>query len=465
MPELIKWDRPRGSVHNLAHALELKDSGCNLLILSDAALYVLQNYMSLDIEFKARWADQVLENGYIPIADGSPSYGSWVDLIDQIQDEVRDMSCDIVTELQAINTTLSALQAEQSAWDDLWSSLLAGLAGLPTSADITALTAAVGTQDLCCGAAAELPYRPAPPDSTQNPETSDFCDMCWSFARDWADVNYDVLDLWHSGQVLTVGLLAIITALLSVPLAVVFGIMLVIVGVIVETNRDNFVEFAGTLVTDIACSVFCATDAESAKEACLAVIDGATFPDLWPPAATLVLKYLISQDALNQVFTETYAVRPDSVGSDCGDCPCAGCVFGETAHAAPYNVIIEGDNITALSNDAANGWRGVAGVQQIRFYLNPAPAYYNPWKVTCQTKIVQAGGPYTIGLEVWRWITDSWVTVAYDTAMFAGDSAFHTVQFDFTYPIFAGSLYRLDFGNDAPGYDHWVRDITAECVE
>ena len=71
-----------------------------------------------------------------------------------------------------------------------------------------------------------------------NPETSDFCDMCWSFARDWAQASYDICDLWHSGQILTVGILAIIVSLLSVPLAACLGILLLIGGVIIEVNKD-----------------------------------------------------------------------------------------------------------------------------------------------------------------------------------------------------------------------------------
>lgn len=105
MAEFIKWDRPRGSVHNLATALALKDSGCNVLILSDAALYVLQNYMALDVEFKSRWADEVLDKGYKPIQFQSANYDAWVDLVNQIQGEVVDVSCDIVGALEELNTT------------------------------------------------------------------------------------------------------------------------------------------------------------------------------------------------------------------------------------------------------------------------------------------------------------------------------------------------------------------------
>lgn len=103
-----KWSRPRGSVHNLAHALSLKDSGTNILCLSDSTLYVLQNLVALDITFKSRWSDEVFEHGYNPISDDSINYGAWVDLVEQIQWEVVDMSCDIVPVLEEIRDNIAA---------------------------------------------------------------------------------------------------------------------------------------------------------------------------------------------------------------------------------------------------------------------------------------------------------------------------------------------------------------------
>jgi hypothetical protein len=119
MARFIKWTRPRGAVNNLAHALSLADQGANILCVSDATLYVLQNLVALDVTFKSRWSDEVFDFGYKPIADDSVNYDSWVDLIEQIQNEVRDMSCEIVPVLEemrdemiASNTKIDALIVE-----------------------------------------------------------------------------------------------------------------------------------------------------------------------------------------------------------------------------------------------------------------------------------------------------------------------------------------------------------------
>jgi hypothetical protein len=108
MAQLIRWTRPRGAVHNVAHALSLKDVGANLLCVSDATLYVLQNWLDLDIQFRSRWADVLHENAYEPIHPDSPQWDAWVDLIHQIQSEVVDMSCDIVSVLEEIRDNIEA---------------------------------------------------------------------------------------------------------------------------------------------------------------------------------------------------------------------------------------------------------------------------------------------------------------------------------------------------------------------
>jgi hypothetical protein len=128
MPPFHKWTRPRGSVHNVDHALALAESGCNILIVSDATLYAIQNLVALDLTFMSRWADQIFDFGYNPITPDSANYDQWVDLVHQIQSEVVDMSCEIVPVLEEIrdnqvitNATLQdvkdALVAQTTALD------------------------------------------------------------------------------------------------------------------------------------------------------------------------------------------------------------------------------------------------------------------------------------------------------------------------------------------------------------
>jgi acyl-CoA hydrolase len=111
-----KYSRPRGSVHDVALALSLKDQGSNILCVSDATLYVLQNFMALDIEFKSRWAVEKLEHVYYPMSHDHALYSQWVDLVQQIQSEVVDMSCEIV---DAINLMTDAIEDQTAKLTDI----------------------------------------------------------------------------------------------------------------------------------------------------------------------------------------------------------------------------------------------------------------------------------------------------------------------------------------------------------
>jgi hypothetical protein len=108
LAEYIKYGRPRGTVHDVAVALAQRDTGANILCVSDCTLYVLQNFMALDIEFKSRWAVEKLEHVYFPMTVDHADYEAWLDMIHQIQSEVRDMSCEIVPVLEEIRDNIAA---------------------------------------------------------------------------------------------------------------------------------------------------------------------------------------------------------------------------------------------------------------------------------------------------------------------------------------------------------------------
>lgn len=128
MPQYHRYTRPRGTVHDLPLALSLKDQGTNILCVSDATLYVLQNFLALDLEFKSRWAVEKLQDYYYPISPDHALYGQWVNLLDQIRAEVQDMSCEIVPVLEeirdnielsttALTNILAALEEQTTALD------------------------------------------------------------------------------------------------------------------------------------------------------------------------------------------------------------------------------------------------------------------------------------------------------------------------------------------------------------
>jgi hypothetical protein len=80
-----------------------------LLQLSDQELYVLQNWLALDLEFKARYAVTLQYNGYEPLTDDSELVPLWLQFVRGFQTGVEDMTCDFQAGLEAIAASLQSI--------------------------------------------------------------------------------------------------------------------------------------------------------------------------------------------------------------------------------------------------------------------------------------------------------------------------------------------------------------------
>lgn len=109
MTQIIPWSRPRGAVHDLSHLLSLSSDHCILLCLSEQELYVLQNWLPLDLEFKARYAVTLQYDGYEPLTDDHDLVGLWLEFVRGFQVGVEDVSCNIETGLNSIAEALTLL--------------------------------------------------------------------------------------------------------------------------------------------------------------------------------------------------------------------------------------------------------------------------------------------------------------------------------------------------------------------
>lgn len=113
MGQLIPWTRPRGAVHDLLHLLSLSSDHCILLCLSEQELYVLQNWLPLDLEFKARYAVTLQHDGYEALTDDHELVGAWLTFVRGFQTGVEDVSCNIEEGLVSIAEALQALADRQ----------------------------------------------------------------------------------------------------------------------------------------------------------------------------------------------------------------------------------------------------------------------------------------------------------------------------------------------------------------
>jgi len=109
MANLIPWTRPRGAVHDLNHLLSLNSDHCILVCLSEQELYVVQNWLPLDLEFESRYAVTLQYNGYEALDKDHPLWTSWLAFVRGFQVGVEDMSCNIESGLNAIAEALLAM--------------------------------------------------------------------------------------------------------------------------------------------------------------------------------------------------------------------------------------------------------------------------------------------------------------------------------------------------------------------
>lgn len=109
MTGFVPYERPRGSIHSLAHLDSLSDCRDRILCVSERTLYLLHNYASLDVDFHSRFAEDLLENGYIPVDIDSELYPLFESVNTAFKFEVDDMTCDIESGLNAIAESLSQL--------------------------------------------------------------------------------------------------------------------------------------------------------------------------------------------------------------------------------------------------------------------------------------------------------------------------------------------------------------------
>jgi len=108
--EIVPYEIPRGSMHDIRVLEGLNDSRCHILCVSDRTLYLLHNYAALDSTFRRRYYVSKTDSGYVIVDEANPDdYALYESVVNQYQLEVLDMTCDIQTGLEAIAAALEKL--------------------------------------------------------------------------------------------------------------------------------------------------------------------------------------------------------------------------------------------------------------------------------------------------------------------------------------------------------------------
>lgn len=316
---MIPWNRPRGAVHDLGYALELGDGGCNVLVVSDVTLYVLQNFVALDVEFMSRWATSSLIGGYVALDKTHESYEDWVNLVQKIQREVQDMSCDLVAAIESLSLQIENLVSQQA-----------------------------GGTNACCDWVSDLPggYYGEDPGYYPPPDAYVKCQGASSLVLNWQDAALELYSKRYDLGQLSIAVLLAILGALAVPGAGVLIIAGALVAAILEVDQQEFETTIGSIVDDLICAIYDAASPSSAIDALAGVIGGL---DNLNGRTRDMLLAMFSNAALNQVFDETYPIRGDAQ-SDCGGCT-GQCievevVVGSNVEITESTVSVTGEELT-----------------------------------------------------------------------------------------------------------------------
>lgn len=106
----VPYGRPRGSLYSLEKLDVLGDSACRLLCVSERSLYVLLNWVALDATFASRYAVELTEDRYRPVGPEDPEWELYRSVVNNLQLEISDMSCDIENGLLAIADAIASIR-------------------------------------------------------------------------------------------------------------------------------------------------------------------------------------------------------------------------------------------------------------------------------------------------------------------------------------------------------------------
>lgn len=107
----------RGAIHDVARLKEMSGT-CNVVVVSDATLNIIQNYAIDEIAFLSRFGVEFDGGYYVPVDKEHSDYEFVLDTIRQYRLEVNDMTCDLVSALQGVSVSIDNAAATMAACCD-----------------------------------------------------------------------------------------------------------------------------------------------------------------------------------------------------------------------------------------------------------------------------------------------------------------------------------------------------------
>lgn len=433
---LVRWTSPKGAIHSLATLQEISEQRRVLMCVSDRTFHVLLNLAALDATFRARYAAEEGKAGFVPVDESSPYWPLYLEVVENLQSEVYDMSCDVVGVLEDILDQLSACCLQQSQL-------------------LSAIASANNNEAMSIYLDDHPYYDPPSSNLPTPPELLEHCQRCYSFAFDWAQANIEAHDQAVSIGQGGVGILMVIFAVLDLPLAILLGIAGVIVAVALEIDKEIWEDVINGAVHDLACAIFSSETSASASANAKTVIQAL-------PGLNQRSKNMLAQQCCNAVmddiFGETYPIRPGAP-SDCSDCEEIGGELVLTAQTTPYNVILAGWLVDYEDESEAWGWSADAAGARLEIGFVPPTDVPH---VHSRAYVGAENPPSFISIAIFR--ASPWEKIVQATAVPVSESPPGTDVFEFFWEdvnLQAGVSYRLHYSK-WPNEINWINRILLE---
>lgn len=305
--------KAKGFVHDIDTIKGLSDERTNVRILSDQALYILQNLANNDVRFETRYGVIVPGNLYVPIDSEGADFDQFVTTRDVVRRDLTDVT--FITTLECMCDALTTIAANSSQTSDCGCTVGEGL----------------DTE-----AAEEGGDVPPPVGSIEFQEPSEADDrkckaanVIHFSARDAIDDldQYPVETWTQYGLVFAIGVVVTILAAIATPavalVVAIAGAISIFAGklAIEGVSLGDIVAEMDANQDELVCTLYNSTDAATAKSDYLAILSALTAIELeivglLLPNASVDLLFFDTPES--EAFWDTYTA-PVDCGTACGE--------------------------------------------------------------------------------------------------------------------------------------------------
>lgn len=106
----------RGAIHDVARLKEMTGL-CNVVVVSDTTLNIIQNYAIDEITYLSRFGVEFEGGYYTPVDEDHPDFDFVLDVIRRYRLEVNDLTCDLIAAINALTAAVTTSQGNQCGCD------------------------------------------------------------------------------------------------------------------------------------------------------------------------------------------------------------------------------------------------------------------------------------------------------------------------------------------------------------